>query len=258
MIRRINVYPVLFMLVFLLSMSVFVSAAGAANGDGTGGGKNNPLILESSIPADGQKDIKDLKEIKLCFSKNVVYMTVREANQKCCSLWANGQQIPVEVIMADDQIEREKRRDIVLKPLQPLLPGTDYTVKIAPGLEAKSGATLGSEHTVHFKTAVAKSQASEVTVTTPAGIPPVLNPAAAPEETGDSDISKNSSDQQDPSWKGKGIKTAGSNISPGGANLPTPIQKADKENDWKTPLAILALITIAAAVWLIYRYRRRT
>lgn len=55
--------------------------------------------------------------------------------------------------MADDQIEPGKKREIILDPEQDLQPGTTYEVKIAPQLQSKSGATLGSQVTVTFTTA---------------------------------------------------------------------------------------------------------
>ena len=45
--------------------------------------------------------------------------------------------------MADDQIERKKRNDVLIKPKQPLQAGTTYRVEIAPELQSKSGVTLG-------------------------------------------------------------------------------------------------------------------
>lgn len=81
-------------------------------------------------------------------------MTVCKNNKKCLALYAaDGSKIPVEVIMADDQIEPEKRRDIQLKPLQSLEPATSYTIKISPELRSKSGVTVGREITVSFTTA---------------------------------------------------------------------------------------------------------
>jgi hypothetical protein len=129
-------------------------ALATGQGDGSGGGKDQPLSLTSSIPADGQKDVSPTTEILLSFSKNVVYMTVCENNKKCLALYAaDGSKIPVEVIMADDQIEPEKRRDIQLKSLQSLEPATSYTIKISPELRSKSGVTVGQEITVSFTTA---------------------------------------------------------------------------------------------------------
>lgn len=128
----------------------------AGNGDGTGGGKGNPLSLVSSTPAGGQKDVSLPVEIKLTFSKNVVHMSVNDNNRNCFSLTTSaGSAVPVEVVMADDQIEPEKKNDVVLKPLQSLQPGTEYVVRISPELQSKSGVTLESQVSVAFTTAAA-------------------------------------------------------------------------------------------------------
>ncbi len=141
-----------FILVILCSLALVVPAL-AGQGDGSGGGKDQPLALTSSSPADGQNDVALSTEIKLTFSKNVVYMTVRDSNSKCLRLYSqDGKEVPIEVIMADDQVEFDKRRDIVIKPRQELQAGTKYTVKVAPQLESKSGVNLGQEITISFTT----------------------------------------------------------------------------------------------------------
>ena len=127
---------------------------GDGAGDGSGGGQNNPLVIESSVPANGAAGVASLEYIKIVFSKNVVYMTVRDKNLQCFSLWSGSQRIPAEVIMADDQIEREKRNDVLIKPKQPLQAGTTYRVEIAPELQSKSGVTLGHKAVITFTMAV--------------------------------------------------------------------------------------------------------
>ncbi|NLN86648.1 MAG: hypothetical protein GX133_03440 [Syntrophomonadaceae bacterium] len=124
--------------------------AADGDGDGSGGGQNNPLVIESSTPANGAAGVATLEYIKVVFSKNVVYMTVRDQNMQCFSLWSGSQRIPAEIIMADDQIEREKRRDVLIKPKQPLQPGTAYRVEIAPEMKSKSGVTLGHKEVINF------------------------------------------------------------------------------------------------------------
>lgn len=146
-------------LVLLLVFSCILMVAPAlaeSTGDGSGGGKAVPLGLDSSSPADGAKDVSLTGDIKLTFNKNVIYLQIKEANKKCFSLTAaNGTKAPIEVIMADDQTPEgfEKRREISLHPLQKLQPGTTYTVKISPDLQAKNGTSLGHEETLSFITA---------------------------------------------------------------------------------------------------------
>lgn len=141
---------------FMLAAGAGYALAGDGNGDGSGGGQNNPLDLVSSVPANGATGVENLESIKLTFSKNVVYMTVRDNNQQCFSLWTGTERIPAEIILADDQIERDKRHDVIVKPLQPLEPGTTYRVEVAPSLESKSGVTLGTKKIISFTMAGSK------------------------------------------------------------------------------------------------------
>lgn len=129
-----------------------VGQVGAADGDGdgSGGGQNNPLVVDSSTPTNGATGVINLEYIKIVFSKNVVYMTVRDNNMKCFSLWSGDKKIPAEIIMADDQIEREKRNDVLVKPLQPLQAGATYRVEIAPEVQSKSGVYLGHKESISF------------------------------------------------------------------------------------------------------------
>ena len=116
-----NLRKTLIITLAILCSIILVLPVLAGQGDGSGGGKNQPLAMLSSSPADGQKDVALPVEIKMTFSKNVVYMTVRDNNSKCFTMYSqDGKQVPIEVIMADDQIEFDKRRDIVVKPLQEL------------------------------------------------------------------------------------------------------------------------------------------
>lgn len=145
-----KILPLLLCVIFALMLTVRPTLAD----DGSGGKKNNPLVLNSSSPSDGAKDVPVQTEISLNFSKNVVHMTVRDENKKCFSLLdANGKSVPVDIIMADDQVEPEKRRDVCLKPLQDLEPGAVYTVKVAPSFQSKSEVTLGEELKISFTTA---------------------------------------------------------------------------------------------------------
>lgn len=136
-------------LLALMSMPVL-----AGNGDGTGGGQGEPLRLDSSSPYNGQSGVPTDVLITMTFNKNVINMTVSENNRNCFSLCAaDGSKVPVEVIMADDQIEPEKKRIVSLRPLQELKPGAAYTVKVSSALQAKSGVTLGSDLAITFITA---------------------------------------------------------------------------------------------------------
>lgn len=124
-------------------------------GDGSGGGQDIPLDMVSSSPADGQEDIPINGDITVSFNKNVIYLLIRDANKTCFSLLtADGTKVPVDIIMADDQTPEgfEQRRDVIIRPLHELKPGTAYIVKISPELQAKNGMSLGHEDIIHFVT----------------------------------------------------------------------------------------------------------
>ncbi len=149
----------------LLLSPMALGQVGAADGDsdGSGGGQNNPLTIESSTPANGATGVPNLEYIKIVFNKNVAYLTIREKNMQCVSLWSGSQRIPAEIIIADDQVEREKRNDVLVKPKQSLKAGTTYRVEIAPELQSKSGVTLGQRATVTFTMAGGSQAPTPVT-----------------------------------------------------------------------------------------------
>ncbi len=160
------------LILVILGCLLFNLLALAGEGDGSGGGQGVPLGLESSSPADGQPGVTLQPEIKLTFNKNVINLAIREANKGCFSLAVkNGSSVPIEVIMADDQIHPEEKRNVSLKPLQALKPGTGYVVRISPQLQAKNGTRLGHEVTVNFVTAGTAPVAQE-----PVVIPSTPNP----------------------------------------------------------------------------------
>jgi len=150
------------------------STAADGEGDSSGGGQNNPLAIESCVPADGAIGVTNLEYVKIVFTKNVAYMTIREANKNCFSLWSGSQKIPAEIFIADDQIEREKRNDVLVKPLQPLKPFATYRVEIDPKLQSKSGVFLGQKGVISFTMAGAGLTVSKTE-------PGVTRPVSAPD-----------------------------------------------------------------------------
>jgi hypothetical protein len=152
-IKKIRLSSLL--VVFSMIMLAFLSMpALAGEGDGSGGGQGEPLRLDSSSPYNGQSGVSTDVLITMTFNKNVVNMTVSENNLNCFSLYAaDGSKVPVEVIMADDQIEPEKKRIISLQPLQDLKYNTAYTVKVSSALQSKSGNIMSGDLTITFITA---------------------------------------------------------------------------------------------------------
>lgn len=122
------------------------------SGDGSGGGSTEPLTIVTVTPADAATNIAVDTPIKLEFSKNVAYATVRDANLKAVTLWAGDQPVKAEIAMADDQLEPELRNFITIVPGEPLQEGTVYTIKVDKTLSSKSGDVLAEPLALTFTT----------------------------------------------------------------------------------------------------------
>lgn len=136
------------------------------SGDGTGGGSTEPLTLVTATPADKATEIAVDTPIKLEFSKNVAYATVRDANLKAVTLWAGDQPVKAEVTMADDQLEPDLRNFINIVPGEPLMEGTVYTIKVDTTLSSKSGDVLTTPIALTFTTVGATEATSQSTTET--------------------------------------------------------------------------------------------
>lgn len=148
---KISLIGVVLFLVLFTALPA-LAANGSGDGDGKGGGKGG-LTLVSSFPQNNDKDVALPVVIKLEFSKNVVNMSVKENNLKCFSLLnSENQSIPIEVQMADDQMEPDRKREIVVVPKEKLDPGSSYTLKINANLTSKSGVNLGKDIEITFIT----------------------------------------------------------------------------------------------------------
>lgn len=155
-------------LVMIANLFVIPWSAFAGDGDGSGAGKDVPLALASSAPTNGQTGVSLQPVIKLIFNKNIINLAIRDANKNCFSLVSSaGTNVAIEVIMADDQMYPEEKRNVILKPLQTLKPNNTYTVKISPQLQAKNGTGLGHEVTVKFTTAGTPADTGKPAETTP-------------------------------------------------------------------------------------------
>jgi hypothetical protein len=160
------VLGVVLTVILLLSLSiplVFADNGGgkAGGGGGTGGGSEDPLALVSATPEDGAVNVMQPLEIKLVFNKNVAHMSVHDSNAQKFSLSApNGVLVPLIVQIADDQIEPEKRNDVILIPKEQLASDTIYTIIISAGLESKSNTVLAQDIKLTFRTAAAPAPVS--------------------------------------------------------------------------------------------------
>jgi len=142
-----------FSVLFLSFMIFFVGALTLTLYAEEADSEKNPLLLtgyrmNDLLIEEGQRST----EIELYFSKNVVNMMVSENNKKCFRLLDNkGSEIPIQVEMADDQIERE-RRHIIKISIQNIEPLKDYKLMISSDLEAKNGIKLKNQIEMAFTT----------------------------------------------------------------------------------------------------------
>ena len=139
------------------------------SGDGTGGGSTEPLTIITVTPADKATEIAVDTPIKLEFSKNVAYATVRDANLKAVTLWAGDQPVKAEITMADDQLEPDLRNFINIVPGEPLMEGTVYTIKVDTTLSSKSGDVLTEPLALTFTTVGTTEIASQSSTDTASG-----------------------------------------------------------------------------------------
>ncbi len=113
----------------------------------------NPLVLEGFRLVDEFADNGERAiVIEFIFSKNVVNMVVLENNKQCFKVIDkdDGDELPLEIQMADDQVEREKRNSINLIIKSGIESLKTYQIIISPELESKSGEKLGEKLILEF------------------------------------------------------------------------------------------------------------
>jgi len=143
-----NLKSYLFLLFFII---LFFALSFPVSADKDGNGKNSLFVqgyrLLDALNEEGVRST----EIELFFSKNVVNIMVNENNKKCFSLFNEEQGIiPIEIQMADDQIDREKRHIIKIISQKPLEPGKTFQLTIASELESKNGIKLEKQVKINF------------------------------------------------------------------------------------------------------------
>ena len=164
-----------FLMVLTVLMSAFAVTAAAE------GGKDKPLDIVSSTLDSGC--IAPGEEIKLVFSKNIAYQDVREDNMGLFTLEdAEGNEIESEVIIADLQVEPEKKNDVIIKPAAEL-PEGEYILTAHAGITAKNGTSTEEDIVMNFT--VSAATPAEEPAETPAEEPaeaPAEEPAETPAE----------------------------------------------------------------------------
>lgn len=116
-------------------------------------------INEDSREVRGSSNIPVKPKLTLRFDKNVVNSAVWENNVKSFSLVSQrNENVPLKVTKIEDTVDFSLRQYIFIEPVNPLTPGTTYTLSISPGLMSLAGETLGQSSsgravTVTFRTA---------------------------------------------------------------------------------------------------------
>jgi len=114
--------------------------------------------LLSGTHLQGATNISINPDMVLTFNKNVVNNIVWSNNQSSIKLTTSaGGNVPITVTKVGDKIDFSQRQKIYLRPVHPLTPGTEYILRIFPGLKSFNGHTLGETTggqsvTVRFKT----------------------------------------------------------------------------------------------------------
>lgn len=143
-------------LALMMTLSVTAQAAGGngggnggGSGDGSGGGQDEALFVESaSVESGAVLGAEDT--ITLVFSKNVVNSSVQETNLPLFSVTdESGAEVEITVTMADDQIEPNKKNDVVIAPADVWADGS-YTLTAQAGITSKSGDVMEKDYTLSF------------------------------------------------------------------------------------------------------------
>lgn len=146
-------------IILIMALCLLVTLPVCAWADNGNGDKKIPLLDSSSV-ADGATDVAvDLQQIDLVFTNNVVNIAVKENNLKCFSLKsADGKDVAIEVLMGDDQVDPNAKRNVSVAIAEALEPDTAYILTISGELSAKNGNLLGNDINIGFTTAAAPAE----------------------------------------------------------------------------------------------------
>ena len=167
------------MIWLMILLLLFAFPALAEGGNGTGGGKGETVSVDKTSVEEGGTAAPD-EEIILTFTNNVVNAKVRDKNAGLISLVNEaGDLVEIDVILADDQVEPDLKREIKVVPKTPLEAGK-YALTAHAGITAKNGSEMAEDFVLTFT--VASDAPAEVPTEDP-GQPeeePAREPAAQP------------------------------------------------------------------------------
>lgn len=141
-----------------------------------------PVMAKNQLQIDTVEVNKDLENVGVSetvfinFSNNVVNLSVRDHNMSCFSMVdEDGNEVDFIVFMGDDQVDRDIKRIVEIRPESQWVPGTIYTITISGEMMAKNETALSEDATITFKTEGEKpSNISQVAVLGIVGLVSVL------------------------------------------------------------------------------------
>ena len=111
------------------------------------------LSLDTSSIEDGAREVSLTPEFNLVFTNNVINSSVRDNNMSAISMIdADGNNVDIEVLMADDQINPEEKRNVSVKVKGQLKEGSEYKLLFSSSFMGKNGSNLAEDLTIGFTT----------------------------------------------------------------------------------------------------------
>ena len=112
----------------------------------------NQLDLDQVVVGENLEHVNPDETIYLHFTNNVVNLSVRDNNMSCFSVTdEDGQSVDIEVYMGDDQVDRDIKRIVEIRPINFWAKGTVHTLHISSAVQAKNETTLVEPIEVVFK-----------------------------------------------------------------------------------------------------------
>jgi len=108
---------------------------------------NRPLLFVSSSPRNGETGVSLNPRIRTTFSLNVASEVAHNRSQ--IRLFRGSTRVPI-IVSARSGFTN--RRNLFIRPRNPLLPDTEYRLVLLPGLRARNGNTLGETVIIRFRT----------------------------------------------------------------------------------------------------------
>ena len=148
-----------------------VAMAGNGNGGGKGGKGGNSELDVTPVNFEDGGSFPLGESIELAASNNICNITVKDKNLECITVTdVDGGEVGHEVVLYDDQLEKERKTDITIN-ISDAVEGATYKITFAPEFMAKNGKAIGTEKVFTVTTsadAVAKKPATEEVVKEPA------------------------------------------------------------------------------------------